>query len=161
MRRKHLGDSYDLVKRFWSEGLREIAPLYAHPRFVPSDIRDEYTQATSIAILNIDTPPQGNFGILLDPDTGIPLPGGPCSDASGSHASLEFIIGVNEQLRPAYMICFDQSYHQSHDLTGLGKGRRSWPFCKTKGSVRFITSPTLHFFLCRRMQTSLPLSGDG
>lgn len=28
----YLGDSYDLIKRFWSESLRSIAPLYAHRR---------------------------------------------------------------------------------------------------------------------------------
>src|SRR5438552_17254728 len=33
---KYLGDSYDLVKRFWCESLGPVAPLYAHPRFVPS-----------------------------------------------------------------------------------------------------------------------------
>src|SRR6266478_6504291 len=30
---KYLGDSYDLVKRFWCESLGPVAPLYAHPRF--------------------------------------------------------------------------------------------------------------------------------
>ena len=34
-----LGDSYDLVKRFWKKSLEPVAPLYSHPRFVPSTIR--------------------------------------------------------------------------------------------------------------------------
>jgi hypothetical protein len=44
----YLGDSYGIVKRFWSESLRSIAPLYAHPRFVTPGIREQYTAVTSI-----------------------------------------------------------------------------------------------------------------
>jgi len=32
----NLGDSYDLVKRFWAEALGPGGTLYAHPRFVPA-----------------------------------------------------------------------------------------------------------------------------
>jgi hypothetical protein len=50
----YLGDSYDIVKRFWSESLRAVAPLLAHPRFVPADIRMQYTSVTSIPVLDTD-----------------------------------------------------------------------------------------------------------
>jgi len=60
MRETYLGDSYDLVKRFWYESLKSIAPLYAHPRFVPPAIHSKYTAVTSISIL--DVRPVGQFG---------------------------------------------------------------------------------------------------
>ncbi len=85
MRELYLGDSYDLIKRFWSESLRSIAPLYAHPRFVPSGIRTQYAQVTGISVF--DAPPLGPFGILLDPPTGIPLPSESANGATASHAS--------------------------------------------------------------------------
>jgi hypothetical protein len=112
----YLGDSYDIVKRFWSESLYPVAPLFAHPRFVPAGIRTRYTAVTSIPILNTDKLPDSPFGLLLDPHTGIPLPSESPTQVSASHASLPFIVQVNEQLRPTYMICFDQSYHRRHDL---------------------------------------------
>ncbi len=54
----YLGDSYDLVKRFWSESLRSVGPLYAYSRFVPADIRVQYTAVTSIPILDTDNLPR-------------------------------------------------------------------------------------------------------
>jgi len=114
MREKYLGDSYDLVKRFWCAGLKPIAPLYAHPKFLPAGIRAQYTAVTSIPILN--SPPSGRFGVLLDPHTGIPRPDDSFSGATASHASLPFVVQVNQELHPTYIICFDQSYHRQHGL---------------------------------------------
>jgi hypothetical protein len=56
MLEKYLGDSYDLIKRFWHEALEPIAPLYAHPKFIPADLRTRFTTLTSIPIL--DSPPE-------------------------------------------------------------------------------------------------------
>lgn len=111
---KYLGDSYDLVKRYWADSLRDIAPLFAHPRFVPAELRARYSKLTTIKTLEPGT--ERPLGILLDPDTGIPLPSDPMSAASASHAPLPFIIGVQEELHPEYMICFDQSVHRSPTL---------------------------------------------
>jgi hypothetical protein len=110
----YLGDSYDIVKRFWAESLHPVAPLYAHPRFVPAGIRTRYTALTSIPVLDTDKLPEDPFGLLLDPHTGIPLPAESPTEAIASHAPLPFIVQVNERLRPTYMICFDQSYHRRH-----------------------------------------------
>ena len=46
MDEKYLGDSYDLVERFFSQVLDPIARLYAHSKFVPPEIRDPYTKIT-------------------------------------------------------------------------------------------------------------------
>ena len=98
MREIYLGDSYDLVKRFWCESLKSIAPLYAHPRFVASAIRRQYTAATSIPIL--DSHPVGQFGILFDPHTGVPLPTESPSLTNASHASLPFMVQTGHELHP-------------------------------------------------------------
>jgi hypothetical protein len=116
VRAKYLGDSYDLIKRFWGESLRSVAPLYAHPRFVPSDVRERYTAATLIPILNLFDLPQEPYGLLLDPNTGIPLPDKTVINATASHAPLLFIVQANKRLQPAYMICFDQGFDRCQKL---------------------------------------------
>src|SRR5438045_3411157 len=112
MRETYLGESFDLVKRFWYESLKSLAPLYAHPRFVPSAIHAQYTAVTLIPILDV-----GQFGILFDPHTGIPLPSEWPGHTNASHATLPFMVQTAKELRPQYMICFDQSYHRQHELT--------------------------------------------
>jgi hypothetical protein len=51
MNRDYLGDSYDAVKRLWQQVLAGAAPLYAEPRFVPPELRDDFTRLTGIPIL--------------------------------------------------------------------------------------------------------------
>ena len=51
MERRFLGDSYDAVKRLWSDLLSGWAPLYAEPRFVPRELRDDFTTFTRIPML--------------------------------------------------------------------------------------------------------------
>src|SRR5579863_1073323 len=108
MDESYLGDSYDLVKRFFCKTLYPIAPLYAHPQFVPSEIREAYLAATTIPIF--DGPPQSSFGILLDPDKGVCL-----GRATGKHASLSLIVELYENLAPKYIVCFDQSFSRNLD----------------------------------------------
>lgn len=57
MKREFLGDSYDMVKRFWADLLRHTAPLYADPRFYQDDdkskevgLQREFTRLTGIRI---------------------------------------------------------------------------------------------------------------
>ena len=117
MRDIYLGDSYDIVKRFWADALNSFAPLYAHPAFVPASIRQQYNAITSIPILDPDRLPSTEFSLLLDPDVGIPFPSEASIRPTNSHAPVSFIVQVNEKFRPTCMICFDQSYHRSHELT--------------------------------------------
>jgi hypothetical protein len=135
MREIYLGDSYDLVKRFWGESLRSVAPLYAHPIFVPTEIRAKYTAVTSVPIL--ESQPSGRFGLLLDPHTGIPLPAKPFSGATASHASLHFVVEIDEKLHPTYMICFDQSYHRNHRLSKEEQRDRKRVFLRGRGIESF------------------------
>jgi len=137
MRGKFLDDSYDIVKRFRAECLAPIAKLYAHPLFVPADISDEYTALTAIRTLEPDEPPRGSFGLLIDPDTGVPINVEARYGATTSHASPSFIIDMNENLRPFYMICFDQSYHRSRELNRVNQMERKREFLRQMGVNSF------------------------
>jgi hypothetical protein len=118
MNQKYLGDSYDIVKRFLAEGLRPIAPLFADSRFIPEMISASYSLVTAMPILNPKgLLPQKPFGILLDPNTGIPLPSGLVQYTTVKHASLDYIVRIYDELNPEYLICFDQSYHRKHELS--------------------------------------------
>jgi hypothetical protein len=111
MKAKYLGDSYDLVKRFWAEKLAGIAPIYAHPRFIPEDLRAAFRSVTTIPILPTEIG-KGRFGLFLDPCTGIPLPNARGQRVTQSHAPLSFISDEIKTLCPAFLICFDQSHHR-------------------------------------------------
>ena len=112
-----------------------LRPLYAHPRFVPSPIRSQYTAVTKIPIL--DARPEGAFGLLLDPHTGVPVADGLSSSASVGHAPLSFIFELNQKLRPEYLICFDQSYHRKHSLSKKGQMEAKLTFLHEKGMHAF------------------------
>lgn len=109
MRDIYLGDSYDIVKRFWGAILRDVAPLYAHPKFVPDDLQDDFTKLTKIQILDLQNLPPEPFGVLLDPDTGIPSPDARSRKSSRKHASLNFISELFSQPEVLYVVCFDQA----------------------------------------------------
>jgi hypothetical protein len=108
MDESYLGDSYDLVKRFLCQTLYPIAPLYAHPQFVPSAIREAYVAVTTIPILGV--PPRSSFGILLDPDKGVCL-----GRATRKHAPLSLVVELHHRLCPKYIVCFDQSFNWNLD----------------------------------------------
>lgn len=133
MLEKYLGDSYDLVKRFWREALNPIAPLYAHPKFVPADIRGRFTTVTSIPILDTNACPSGPFGILLDPHTGVPLPKDGSATGRASYAPLPFIAEADKELQPRYMVCFDQSSHRKHELDKRGQRAKKMEFLQNHG----------------------------
>src|SRR5437763_92280 len=98
MKREYLGDSYDAVKRFWQQVLLAWAPLYAEPRFIPEDLRDEFTCLTCIPMLSYV--PSGPFSILNDPDTGIRLPAEKNQAERQTHITLR---SIRDQLeRPAF-----------------------------------------------------------
>jgi hypothetical protein len=132
MHEQYVGDSFDIVKRFWREQLACVASLYAHSRFLPNTLWDRFTQLTTIPVLNLQPPrearkrvsmraepalaselvpalPSRPFGLFLDPHTGIPLPTESEKKVSISHAPLPFILQEGTRLKPHFMICFDQS----------------------------------------------------
>ncbi len=108
MDQEFLGDSYDLVKRFWAENLSSIAPIYADERFVPKEIRDDYTRMTRIPIFHDSVPHP--FAIFLDPCTGIPRITNAARKPTKKYAPLPFIIEVFEEHHPDFLICFDQGF---------------------------------------------------
>lgn len=117
MHGKYLGDSFDIVKRFWAERLAGIAPLFAHPRFVPTEIRSAFEKMVAMPVLHPNEARPEPFGLFLDPHTGIPLPKALSQRTSASHAPLSFIGAELDRLKPAYLICFDQSHDRSSGLS--------------------------------------------
>lgn len=114
MKRDFLGDSYDAVKRLWQQVLAGWAPLLAECRFVPEDLREEFTQLTGIPMLP-DVPPEP-YTILNDPDIGIRLPDEQNQSESRAHISLS---SIRDQLnRPGLraVITFDQSDYRHIEL---------------------------------------------
>jgi len=108
MKQEFLGDSYDVVKRFWAENLSSIAPIYADGRFVPKEIRDRYTRMTRIPIF-LDSVPHP-FAIFLDPCTGIPRSTNTVRRPTRKYAPLPFITEVIAKDHPEFLVCFDQSF---------------------------------------------------
>jgi hypothetical protein len=108
MDQEFLGDSYDLVKRFWAENLSSIAPIYVDERFIPMKIRDDYTRITRIPIFHNSVPHP--YAIFLDPCTGIPRITNTARKPTKKYAPLPFIIEVFEKHHPKFLICFDQSF---------------------------------------------------
>lgn len=115
MKRPFLGDSYDAVKRLWWEVLSGWAPLLAEPRFIPEDIRDDFTTLTRIPLLNDQRPPV--YSIFNDPDTGIRLPNRENQKEGVTHINLATI--ANQLGNPAVrcVLTFDQSHHREPGFT--------------------------------------------
>lgn len=113
MHQDFLGDSYDLVKRFWAENLSSIAPIYTHDRFVPEEIRRDYAQITRLPIFNSSV--VHPFAIFLDPCTGIPAPTRGARNPTMKRAPIPFIVDVFEKLHPRFLICFDQAFGFNED----------------------------------------------
>ena len=114
MKREYLGDSYDAVKRLWQQILADWAPLYAEPRFIPEDLRDDFTRLTGIPTLPAQRP--AKYSTLNDPDTGIRLPGEENQAEGRTHIAVTTIV---QQLRtdaPRCVITFDQSDYRNSDL---------------------------------------------
>jgi hypothetical protein len=113
---KYLGDSFDIVKRFWADCLGSVAPLFAHTKFVPQNIQEKYERMVGVRLLPADGLPVC-FGLFLDPNTGIPLPTSSSQGATASHATVSFIVREFNRLKPTYMVCFEQSHDRSCGLT--------------------------------------------
>jgi len=114
MNRIYLGDSYDAVKRLWQQVFVTSAPLYAEPRFIPSELQSDFTALTGIPILSAEHPTA--FSILNDPDTGIRLPGEKKQSVSLAHTSVPAILDQLRVQNPRCIVTFDQSHHRQHVL---------------------------------------------
>jgi len=155
MREIYLGDSYDLVKRFWCENLNPVAPLFAHPRFIQEGLRDHYVTLTKIPVLDLTSIPGMPFAIFLDPHTGIPLPSESSRFKPPSHATLPFIVEVNKKYRPSYMICFDQSYHRRHALSVERQRQAKRDFLQKQGISSFYYISHASFLFMAEKETTL------
>ena len=115
MKRQFLGDSYDAVKRLWQEAFSGWAPLLAEPRFIPEDIRNDFTTLTGIPLLNDHCPPA--YSIFNDPDTGIRLPDRQNQHESVTHINLATIANQLSNSEVCCVLTFDQSHHRELGFT--------------------------------------------
>ena len=155
MHEEYLGDSYDLVKRFFCDSLKQIGTLYAHPYFVPVGMGAVYTRITNISILG--ERPDDPFGLLLDPDTGICLPTQKLEGATRKHVSLRFIIELNNKHRPDYIICFDQSAHRKHELSREEQRGQKMKVLQEGGLASFYYASHAPFLFAAQDQKTTPL----
>jgi hypothetical protein len=123
VRDKYLGDSFDIVKRFFAERVSVVGPLVAHPRFVSPRLRPAFEKMMGMSVLSAELP-QAPFGLFLDPHTGIPLPDSSSRTATASHAPVQFIADEFARLQPRYVICFDQSHDRSCGVTRVEQRKR-------------------------------------
>lgn len=117
MHEKYLGDSFDILKRFWVEVLSPAATMLAHPDFIPKDLQRRFTQLTGAEIYDPSTPTTSTYSLLIDPNTGIPLPSGKNQNTRISHAPISFIASVFEDSQLSFIACYDQSKSRQTDLT--------------------------------------------
>ena len=148
MERCKLGDSYDAVKRLWQEVLEKWAPLYADPRFVPEDLKVEYTRLTRIPVFR--EAPSGLYSILNDPDTGIRHPDAANQRESRRHIALH---SIAEQLRPTKVravITFDQSNYRRTGKSFIEQRNDKMRYLANKGFFSFYYASHAPFlFTCR------------
>ncbi len=109
MREKYLGDSFDIVKRFWVELLNPIADVYLDPRFVPLDLHAALSCFTGARIWNEAEDVHRKFSLLLDPHTGIPLPDARDQRVRKSHAPIQDIARLFDNRKLSFLMCYDQS----------------------------------------------------
>ena len=110
MHRKYLGDSYDAVKRLWQQIFAPWAPLHANERFIPAELRGDFTKLTGIEMANLAL--TGAYSLLNDPDTGVRLPG-KTDQSEGKHVAIATILGQLDQPRVKCVVTFDQSNYRS------------------------------------------------
>ena len=114
MNRRYLGDTYDAVKRMWQQIFEAWAPLYAEPRFVPDDLREDFTRMTRIPVMTASR--RGMFSLFNDPDTGIRLPGQTNQHEGRTHVTIATILRQLRVEGTRCVITFDQSHYRLRDM---------------------------------------------
>ena len=96
----------------------------------------------------VDSPPK-HYGILLDPDTGILSPRSNQKNRR-THVVLDFILELNKNLHPKYLICFDQSFLRCKQPSPDEQRRKRKNIFGKEVWIRFTTYPTRPFSLSHR-----------
>lgn len=135
MKRDYLGDSYDAVKRLWRDLLQDWAPLFAERRFIPQDLRKDFTLLTGIPILEGE-PPQP-YSILNDPDTGIRLPDETNQAERRTHIAIPSIVNQLHDSGPRCVITFDQSVYRRNKLNRESQRQEKMQALKSRGFESF------------------------
>ena len=135
MNRKSLGDSYDAVKRLWQEAFSDWAPLLAEPRFIPEDIRDDFTTLTRIPLLSDHRPTA--YSIFNDPDTGIRLPDRANQKEGVTQINLATIENQLNNSTARCVLTFDQSHHRELGFTSADQHNAKVLWLRRQGLYAF------------------------
>jgi hypothetical protein len=135
MKRQYLGDSYDAVKRLWQEAFAEWAPLLAEPRFIPEDIRNDFTNVTRIPLLDNHSP--AVCSIFNDPDTGIRLPDRKNQKEGVTHINLATMANQLSNSAVRCVLTFDQSHHRELGFTPADQRNAKVLWLRTQGLCAF------------------------
>jgi len=106
----YLGDSYDLVKRFWCRELSNLGySVVVDPMFTGEwNVREQsYLDLIGASPVKPSREQAGKSALFLDPDTGINSKGGP------KHVSFRRI--ASETKQHDIVFSFDQSFSRQHD----------------------------------------------
>lgn len=153
MRRQFLGDSYDAVKRLWQETFSKWAPLLAEPRFIPENIRDDFTTVTRIPLLNEHRPLA--YSIFNDPDTGIRLPDRENQKEGVTHISLATIADQLKNPAVRCVVTFDQSHHREPGFTPTDQRNAKVLWLRRQGFHAFYYVSHAPFLFAFREQTHM------
>jgi hypothetical protein len=89
--------------------------LYADPRFIPENLRDDFTALTYYILILLKNLPN-RFSILNDPDTGTRLPGKNNHTEGRTHVSTLCIAIQLRDNRIKCVITFDQSNYRNSGI---------------------------------------------
>jgi hypothetical protein len=114
MKRKFLGDAYDLAKRFILDSTRPISEVFCIPMFTdfPENEKEMFSRLIGVPIIKEQINDVNNDlygkGVFLDPNTGI------TDEPSREHVSFDQIAFLLEK-GAKFVIVFDQSFVRKKD----------------------------------------------
>jgi hypothetical protein len=110
MNPKWIGDSYDIVKRFFVKALKDLGySVYIDPMFTGdvTEIREQFLEFIGAQIKQDKPPIAGQTAILVDPDTGI------SKKRTARHITIKDLVDLMDTYSIAF--AFDQSFSYSKD----------------------------------------------
>jgi len=126
------GDSYDIVKRFFTGNIREMGyQVFVDPRLTGewNGLENKFYGFIGAAPLEMLAISSGRTALLLDPDTGI------ARKLTKKHVTIGMI--VNCLQKHEIVFSFDQSFSRGGDALKIKKMREKLSLLKKEGAAGF------------------------
>jgi len=146
MKRKFLGDAYDLAKRFILDSTRPISEVFCIPMFTdfPENEKEMFSRLIGVPIIKEQINDVNNDlygkGVFLDPNTGI------TDESSREHVSFDQIAFLLEK-GAEFVIVFDQSFIRKKDRSKKEQVIKNLKNCKERKLKLFIMYHMHLFYL--------------